>query len=519
MLFDMKRHLLIHIFSLAFLVDALACSPKEEHVSGILIENLEKNVKIISSAEFEGRLFSTEGEKKAAGYILQEINKVEGPQAFMQPFTVEFDTLIEFQIKNKHAALSSKKDFNTWEWCFLKDTQNVELVLLGFGIDLQNYSDFENVDIKNKLVVMELNSPLNPLGLLDDTFDFNDILNETQIQKKTDLARKSGALGIVFRIEKKYVQNAICSNLKNDRMPHTFNRYRPVGSKLWNDILGTYPIILADEEILDSLFSLDTQEYEKELLSALKTRQPISGKYKTTVDLVKSFKVQLFPSQNVLCVIEGQQKEAIVISAHYDHLGKKGDSIYFGANDNGSGIAALIELAKTFKRASIKGFKPEKTIIFMACSGEEIAFFGSEYFLKSEIAKNYKIIENVNIDCIGRADSFHLTNPNFTYVFFKNDSLDVNKRKIETLNTNSQLSIDFVDRYPEEYFDRRSDHFSFYSAGIPTIFFFTGLAPSSITDYHTFYDTHEKLNYSNMVNVTDLVFKLIWNDARMQKVY
>lgn len=124
-------------------------------------------------------------------------------------------------------------------------------------------------------------------------------------------------------------------------------------------------------------------------------------------------------SENVLAYIEGSTKpdEIIVVSAHLDHEGiSKDGEIYYGADDDGSGTVALLEMAQAFRMAQKEGYGPKRSILFLHVTGEEVGLLGSKYYTENPIFPLENTMVNLNIDMIGRVDKPHLTNSNYIYV-------------------------------------------------------------------------------------------------------
>src|SRR5690606_16560197 len=124
-------------------------------------------------------------------------------------------------------------------------------------------------------------------------------------------------------------------------------------------------------------------------------------------------------TENILGFIQGTEKpdEILVISAHYDHVGIHDGKIYNGADDDGSGSVAILEIAKAFKKAGKDGYKPKRSILFLHVTAEEIGLLGSKYYTDIQpVFPLENTIADLNIDMIGRIDDAHLDNPNYVYL-------------------------------------------------------------------------------------------------------
>ncbi len=226
----------------------------------------------------------------------------------------------------------------------------------------------------------------------------------------------------------------------------------------------------------------------------------------------------LNPSENVLAFIEGSEKpeEIVVISAHYDHLGIKNGEIYNGADDDGSGTVAVMEIAEAFKKASENGNGPKRSILFLHVTGEEKGLLGSKYYINFPIFPLANTVANLNIDMIGRVDDAHENNPNFVYLI-GSDKLSTELHQLsEEMNekfTKLKLDYTYNDENDPNRFYYRSDHYNFAKNNIPIIFYFNG----THQDYHKPSDTPDKINYELLQKRTQLIFYTAWEIANREK--
>lgn len=223
-------------------------------------------------------------------------------------------------------------------------------------------------------------------------------------------------------------------------------------------------------------------------------------------------------SKNVVAFIKGSTKpnEVLVISSHLDHMGIEGDTIYNGADDNGSGTSALLEIAQAFNTAKQNGFSPKRSILFLHFTGEEQGLFGSQFYSKNPIFPLKNTVANLNIDMIGRVDPKHEKTPNYIYIIGA-DRLSTELHYIsEKANDNFSnliLDYDFNKESDVNQYYYRSDHYNFAKHNIPVIFYFNG----GHEDYHKPSDTAEKINYPLLKKRTDLIFYTAWQLANSDK--
>ena len=216
-------------------------------------------------------------------------------------------------------------------------------------------------------------------------------------------------------------------------------------------------------------------------------------------------------SQNVLAYIKGSEfpEEVLVISAHSDHLGVTDGLVYSGADDNGSGTSAVMEIAHAFKIAEKQGFAPKRSILFLHLTGEEDGLYGSRYYIEHPIFSLQNTVANLNIDMIGRVDELHKNNPNYIYLI-GSDRISTELHYIsEAANKKfTQLDLDykFNDENDSNRYYYRSDHYNFAQNGIPVIFYFNG----EHQDYHKPTDSPDKINYELLETRAKLIFTTAW---------
>ncbi|MFI1770519.1 M28 family metallopeptidase [Thalassobellus citreus] len=228
------------------------------------------------------------------------------------------------------------------------------------------------------------------------------------------------------------------------------------------------------------------------------------------------FKGKAKASENVLAYIKGSEKpdEIIIISAHLDHIGISGrGNINNGADDDGSGTVAIMQIAKAFKAAEKEGCGPKRSILFLHVTGEEIGLFGSRYYADvNPIFPLKNTVADLNIDMIGRVDSKHEGKPNYLYLI-GSDRLSQELHDISEAVNKKYFNLDFDYTYNNENdpnrFYYRSDHYNFAKNNIPVIFYFNG----THADYHKPTDTPDKINYEFLETRTRLIFHTAWELA------
>lgn len=219
-------------------------------------------------------------------------------------------------------------------------------------------------------------------------------------------------------------------------------------------------------------------------------------------------------SENIWAYIEGSEKpnEILVISAHYDHVGAKNGEIYNGADDDGSGTVALLEIAQAFQIAKKEGYGPKRSILFLHVTGEEHGLHGSRYYSENPLFPLANTISDINIDMIGRRDEAHAGSNNYVYVIGAN-RLSTDLDNICTIAnakyTNLELDYKYNDPKDPNHFYERSDHYNFAKNGIPSVFLFNGVH----ADYHKPTDSPDKIEYDALTKRAKFAFVTAWELA------
>ena len=459
--------------------------------NSIKSENLQKHLYQIAGPAFEGRETATPGQRKAAAYIEDYFKslglKPGNKDSFQLAFPVFQDSLISTYIQVNGDSFEYIRDFDIG----MANAHNIflgvsEIVFAGYGISDSLRDDYKGLEVAGK-VVMVLNG--YPPGLL-----------QTEINKKTfnsfakqDAAMKHGALALLI-IQEEFPHRAVADKGKMYRefyqpkiRPNSFY----ISERLSRKILG--------------------EDFDKAKAASLEP-----GTYHADILISYQKQTSMLQSTDVLGLLEGTdlKDQFLVISAHYDHLGKKDSVIYYGADDDGSGTVSLLELAAAFSKAKAAGNGPRRSILFLANSGEEKGLWGSEYYTDHPVFPLDKTTANLNIDMIGRRDPARKQGDSNNYVYVVGDdklSTDLHPINIEMNKKYTGLELDYKFNDPKDplriYY--RSDHFNFARKGVPIIFYFDGIN----ADYHKPTDTPDKINYDLMVKRAELVFYTAWEMA------
>ena len=387
-----------------------------------------------------------------------------------------------------------------------------KIEFVGYGITDSLYNDYAGKKVKGKIVMMFSGEPKS-----DSIYAVNGTTRPSQwsypgtgVSAKLALARKNGAKGVLFisPLQVTFRPEAASNRRTNLYYPLSDNK------KTANFINLSHAA--ASEIIGKAKFD--------ELLAMVKSGKPlndqkISLNKKVSVAFNKAHVLQ--PASNVAGMLEGTDKkdEYVVLSAHYDHIGRQGERIFYGADDDGSGTSTVIKMAEAFAQAKAEGNGPRRSIIFLTVSGEEKGLLGSQYYSEHPLVPLEKTTVDLNTDMIGRLDPSRKYGDSTNYVYvIGDDKLSSDLHPItETIN-NKYLKLELDRKYNDlkdtNRFYYRSDHYNFAKKGVPIIFYFNG----THADYHRATDTVDKINFDVMAKRAQLVFHTAWEMANRDQM-
>ena len=257
----------------------------------------------------------------------------------------------------------------------------------------------------------------------------------------------------------------------------------------------------------------NTEDYFQKFLVDFQSRQV------TRPDNINQDNIDWVKTENVAAIIEGSTypDEYIVLTAHLDHVGIENGEIFNGADDDGSGSMALLEIAEAFKLAELDGNRPKRSIVILHVSAEEKGLLGSKYYTDNPLYPLDETITNLNVDMIGRTDPTRNSN-NDEYIYLigtdrLSTMLHETSEKVNYKTVNLELDYRFNAWDDPNRFYERSDHWHFAKNNIPVIFYFSG----THEDYHQPTDTAEKIRYDLLTKRTRLIFHTAWEIANMDE--
>lgn len=493
--------------------------PAVQIAEEIRVSDLHELIFTLASDDFQGRETGTDGNNKAAAYIADQFKEAGIPPcpatgSYFQEVMFSRLGWEETQLTIDGVEFNHMRDFLVHPQYFPLDSLNLntdEVIFLGYGIDDEKYSDYRGNDVEGKVILIYNGEPRDSDGnsLLTGNSDASQW--SRGLQMKLETARKNN-VGTVLVLQ---------------------DRIKEKAARMLRFILGGMTVMGEGREY-DAAYppyielAPGTAEalMGKKKKKVIKARDKIAKKGKLkSVKISTDLKATLYkehvitPGQNVLAYIEGSdpelKDELVIITAHYDHLGKRGDDTFYGADDNASGTSGVIEIARAFQEATIRGIGPKRSVLCMLVTGEEKGLLGSQYYSENPLFPLENTIANVNIDMIGRVDDKH-ENPYYTYVIgadrLSQDLHDIN----EAVNAQyTQLELDYTYNAEDDpnQFYYRSDHYNFAKHGIPAIFYFSGVHE----DYHRPSDTPDKIIFDKTEKIARLAFHTAWELANREE--
>ena len=474
----MKKTILLSGFALLLFAsckqtsEKSSTSPDSLSVKAINDSSLTHYLSVIAADSLEGRKPFTNGETKTIDYLKTEFEKLglepgNGDSYFQEVPMVEIKSVPEDQmlVKGKSGSLSLNylTDFVAGSRRLQDQVSiaNSPLVFAGFGIVAPEYgwNDYEGLDVKGKTVVVMINDP----GFSDSTlFKGKNMTYYGRWTYKFEEASRQGAAGVLIIHDTEpaaYPWSVVRSGWSKSKL------------NLQSADNGMNRTVIEGWISLDKAKSLFKLAGKSDDLMAVANRKGFKAvDLGLTTSLTVKNKIKKSVSYNVLAKVPGgkHQDEAIIYSAHWDHLGVgekvKGDSIYNGAVDNATGVASLLELATAFKKLPNK---PGRSILFISYTAEEQGLLGSEYYAKHPVFPLAKTVANINMDMMGIAGK---TKDIVVYGFGQSELEDY-----AAASAKKQGRVVVPDPVPSSGLYYRSDHFNLAKVGVPSLFTGSGV--------------------------------------------
>ena len=521
---QISKYSLTFFSSVIFLASTLAQTNKNapDPSKFIKAEELKVHLEVLASDAYEGRETGQKGQKMAAEYIKKHFENIGIPplqnlkQGYFQEFALDVYMPQELSISINGKKFEAKKDFFSYSSILSDTTLILEgLQFSGYGINADNYSDFNfefysEKNLEKRNVVVFSKEPLDKNGNSLLTGDKNLSDWSTNPRRKSLEAQKQ-KINIQFIVEEN-----LMDAYKRSEHKITSSKMKITDNKS-NNLFSTPFTIYISKEMASYLFG-DEKKMSALKEKILKEKKSINEKVKTNIQLSIKQESNSLLAENVLGYIEGGdlKDELIVVTAHYDHLGIHDGIVFNGADDDGSGTVAVMQIAKAFAEAKKAGIGPRRSLLFMTVSGEEKGLLGSEYYTNKPVFPLNKTVANLNIDMIGRIDDAHKGNADYIYLIGSDKlSDDLHRISEECNNKYSRLKLDYTynsDSDPNRFY-YRSDHYNFAKNNIPVIFYFNGVHE----DYHRETDDVNKIDFNKIEKISKLIFHTAWELANQSE--
>ncbi|MEM6398093.1 MAG: M28 family peptidase [Bacteroidota bacterium] len=487
---------------------------REVYAATITTEDLRRHLSILSSDEMEGRETGEPGQVMAAAYLASVLESMGYPAigedgGYYQSIAFRRQRWEKMELSVNGEELRYGWDFysNPFENKAIAEADIDELIFLGYGIDSENYSDFEGQKLAGKDILIFGGEPKDRNGnyLSTGTSEPGPWSEDVSLKLKAAKARGVRAVFVVdpnFRDNLAEVRRKVI-NGRGMTMVDANAEKEPIANS-----------VFISTDLARNLLGKNFKKVVKARKKIVKKGKPYSADIPVDISLTQMPDMRGLDGVNVLGYLEGSdpelKEELLIVSAHYDHIGRRGDVIFNGADDNGSGTSTVLEMAEAFMMAKKNGQGPRRSIAFMLVSGEEKGLLGSKYYVENPIFPLEQTIADINIDMVGRVDEKHADNPYYIYVIGSDRlSTDLHRINEEANDRFTQLELDYTynaEDDPNRYY-YRSDHYNFAERGIPAIFFFNG----THEDYHGANDTVDKINFDKMAKIAQLAFHLAWD--------
>jgi Iap family predicted aminopeptidase len=488
----MMKHLITLLLGLI-----LGLSGFSQDQSKITPKEILGHIEFLASDSLKGRGTGTPESFIAAGYIRDQFKSADlnllGENG-MQYFELVAD--IELGEKNSFTTGELKgklgEDFTPLPFSSNGKIE-AEVVFAGFGFEINNdslkWNDYQNIDVKGKWVLILRGSPEaeKPTGKFDAFVDE---------RYKVLTAKDKEAAGVIFVSGEKFDADDKLLKLSYDKSAAN----------------AGIPVLQIKRTLVEPIFAASGKSLVQVESDIITNQTSMSFSTGSTVSAQTDIIQKMVKTQNVIAFIQGSdpvlKDQYILIGAHYDHLGFGGpgsgsrmpDTVapHYGADDNASGVAGVIELAE--KLASEKN-NLRRSIIFMAFGAEEMGLVGSKYFTENPLIPLNEIEAMINFDMIGRLKENNSITVGGTGTSSESEEI------LNILATKTKLVMKYS---PEGY--GPSDHAAFYTSNIPVFYFTTG----AHEDYHTPFDKPEAINAEGETMLVELAGMLVTEIANRQ---
>lgn len=509
------------LFTLLCVAASFCALAQKKQLQSITENDLKAHLEFIAGDNLKGRDFFTEvpGLDIAADYLKSQCSKMGLAPGFedyfqdieMEAVTPDPDQSL-FSLKDSSGAVVYQtKDMFTLNVSAKNDTITGDVVFAGYGWynEETKYNDTKDLDIKGKIVLVMTRTLEQAKGGASPEM-------ETEM-KKMSKAMMGGAKALVLVNDPLNPDAEFMGSVKKYA---TGGGLKLKGGKSFPSI--PMKLVFGKEALANKILENTGKtlaDLQQEINNSESPKSFAVNGLQADVKLINSKRTVY--GKNVVAFVEGShpqlKNECIVFTAHYDHLGTDDKGrVFNGADDNGTGTVALLEIAEAFQ--SMKK-KPKRSIIFVWVTAEEKGLLGSNYYAQHPLIPLEQTVVNINLDMVGRSadeelkavetETKSLAGPNGLYIIS-------GKQSSELLEMSDKISKEFDLNLSDELsgaFLTRSDYFHFYRRGVPVLGLSTGLH----SDYHKTTDELEKIDYSKMKRVSQYAFSVAYKLANRPK--
>jgi hypothetical protein len=476
----MKKLVILLLMGTTLQVVAQNNAKPDAYAKTITAADARKHLYILAAPDMEGRETGTEGQRKAAAYIesyFRQLGLQPGSSAgYQQMYNLYQDSLLSAAVEVNGKAYELDKDFAPGPNNITATLKLGEVVVMGAGAA----DSLKGADLAGRAVLL--------VGTPNMSF-------------YSQLAKKGPAAVLLVN--------------PNFPLARPTNRKNRGGIHAFRSVIVPQQFFVS-ESVANAIAgaAYDAVKGNNNAVQLAKAEVLLEVRKATTK----------LPASNVVAMLPGTdlKDEYVVISAHYDHVGRINGVIHPGADDDGSGTVGIMEIAEAFAQAKKEGKGPRRSIVFLANSGEEKGLLGSEYYTDHPLFPLAKTTVNLNIDMIGRSDPDRTKGDSTNYIYVVgDDKVSSDLKPISEGQNKKYLKMELDYKYndpkdPERIY-YRSDHYNFARYGVPIIFYYDGMLRP---DYHKPTDTPDKINYDLLRKRAQLVFYTAWemaNRAEMLK--
>jgi hypothetical protein len=470
-------------------------NPVQKIADKVSTENLKTNLYYLASDKLEGRLMASHGDTLASIFVADWFRKHELTAVYENGQSY-FQAMEATRFTEDNSLTFNGINYSEPEGFMLSADESFQADSI--PVILADFTSYDEWRLNISTMPLEGAAVIINPGLSSEGDDFESLEKAFKL-KGVKAVIWSGPEAIAS-IQRNQADHFLPAYV----LPEVFTRRLPL------------PELSIIPELMQKLVAADRITINKDGSYSNPGKRPY---YRLTrkISIKHNKQTEQVKAPNVIGLIKGTDPGAncIIFSAHHDHDGRNGDSIYYGAVDNASGTAVIMEVAALFNIAAKQGLRPKRNIVFASYTGEERGLLGSFYFAANPLFPISKTHAVLNIDMLGRIDTLHANgrNPdtNYAYILVK-DKLNRGLRKsLFQANESVQLTLDTHYELPQ--FEQRriygSDQYPFYEKGIPFIRIDCGFAK----EYHKPQDTPDKINYELLAKQTKLVFLTLWNLA------